>query len=331
MPLIGALHRAALWTKRRLQPVLRRRRAAVATRAVDPYPGYATRDHLILRGRVLAKARAISAAGPQSKWRNFKDFLSLFATDELRDLMITAPDYDLTTQTDEEGCFTLRVPVDRDVPVFVNIQAAGADEAQPTPVFNARTAAFGVISDIDDTLLRTGAYSLVKNLWTSVTGNVHEREIIDDPIALLQDLDWLGAACFYVSSSTWTIYDYLHAIIASASLPLGPFFLRDLGISHTQLITGTHGDHKTDAIKTILAANPHLRFTLIGDTGQHDPHIYAEIVARHPGRIARVILRRPSDAQLSPKIKTDVAKIKAAGVKVMLDYDYRSLLPDIAT
>jgi len=298
---------------------------------IDCYGGYTSPDHIVLRGRVLAKARAISAVGPQSKWRNFKDFLSLFATDELRDLTITAADYDLTTQTDEEGFFTLRVPVNGDVPVVVNVQAAGAKEVHPTPVFNARTAAFGVISDIDDTLLRTGAYSLVRNLWTSATGNVHESEIFEDAVALLLNLQGRGAACFYVSSSPWNLYDYLQAVFVRTSLPLGPFFLRDLGISQTQFITGTHGDHKTGAIETILAANPHLQFTLIGDTGQHDPHIYADIVARHPGRIDQVILRRPSDAALSSEIETDVAQIKAVGVKVILDYDYRSLLPEIKT
>lgn len=298
---------------------------------IDCYGGYTAQDHIVLRGRVLAKARAISAEGPQSKWRNFKDFLSLFATDELRDLTITAAEHDLTTQTNEEGFFTLRVPVNGDVPAVVNVQAADAKELHPTPVFNARTAAFGVISDIDDTLLRTGAYSLVRNLWTSATGNVHEREIFEDAVALLLNLQGRGAACFYVSSSPWNLYDYLQAVFVRTGLPLGPFFLRDLGISQTQFITGTHGDHKTDAIETILAANPHLQFTLIGDTGQHDPHIYADIVARHPGRIDQVILRRPSDAALSSKIETDVAQIKAVGVKVILDYDYRSLLPEIET
>ena len=297
---------------------------------IDCFGGYTSHDHIVLRGRVLAKARAISAEGPQSKWRNFTDFLSLFATDELRDLTITASDSDLTTQTDEEGFFTLQIPVDNDVPDYVNIQAAGADEVHATPVFNARTASFGVISDIDDTLLRTGAYSLLRNLWTSATGNVHEREVFADAIALLQDLKGEGAAFFYVSSSPWNLYDYLQAVFVRTGLPLGPFFLRDLGISQTQFITGTHGDHKTDAIETILAANPHLKFTLVGDTGQHDPHIYADIVTRHPERIMKVVLRRPSNAALTRRIKDDVAKIEAAGVTVILDYDYRSLLSNIA-
>lgn len=324
-----ALARVAHTFERGLDKI--RRGPARDNPIIDCYGGYTAPDHVVLRGRVLAKSRAISAEGPQSKWRNFKDFLNLFATDELRDVSILAPDYNLTTITDEEGFFTLRIPDAGDVPAIVHIQAEEADEVHATPVFSARNATLGVISDIDDTLLRTGAYSLVRNLWTSATGNVHEREIFDDAVALLKDLKGNGAACFYVSSSPWNLYDYLQSVFVRTGVPLGPYFLRDLGISQTQFITGTHGDHKTDAIETILAANPHLQFTLVGDTGQHDPHIYADIVARHPGRISQVILRRPSDADLSAEIKSDVAKIKAAGVTLMIDYDYRSLLSDIET
>jgi len=149
-------------------------------------------------------------------------------------------------------------------------------------------------------------------------------------VALLQDFAGKEAACFYVSSSPWNLYEYLMAVFVRTQLPLGPFFLRDLGVSRTQFITGTHGDHKTDAIETILDANPHLKFTLVGDTGQHDPHIYADIVQRFPNRILQVILRRPSDVPLSQKISTDVDKITAAGVAVLIDFDYRSLLPQVS-
>jgi len=294
---------------------------------IDCYGGYTTANGIVLRGRVLAQGRAISGDAPQSKWRNFQDFLSLFYTDELVGIEIVAPAYDARTITDEEGFFTLVVrPENGDVPPQITIKAAGARDAHPVPVFAAHDASFGVISDIDDTILRTGAYSLIKNLWTSATGNVHHREVFEDAARLLQGLAGQGAACFYVSSSPWNLYDYLQSVFTRTGVPLGPFFLRDLGISANQFITGTHGDHKTDAIETVLAANPHLIFTLMGDTGQHDPHIYAAIVAKYPARIDRVILRRPNDAILSAAVENDVAKINAAGVPVTLDFDYLSLL-----
>ncbi|EBA11167.1 phosphatase domain-containing protein [Roseobacter sp. CCS2] len=298
---------------------------------IDCYGGYTTATQIIIRGRVLAKARAISAEGPQSIWRNFTDFLNLFYTDELRDVVITTTDGQARTVTDEEGFFFLTLDATApNIPQIVEIQAEGAAETHHVPILSSHDASFGVISDIDDTLLRTGAFSLLRNLWTSSTGNVHTREIFPDAIKLLQQFAEHDACFFYVSSSPWNLYDYLQAIFLRTGVPRGPFFLRDLGISDTQFITGTHGDHKTDAIEKVLLANPYLAFTLVGDTGQHDPHIYADIVVRHAGRINQVILRRPSDADLPDEVTKDIARIRDAGTPVHLDFDYRKLLDDVA-
>ena len=297
---------------------------------IDCYGGYTSGDNVILRGRVLAQARKISAAGPQSKWRNFVDFLSLFQTDELSGVDIVTQDALGHAVTDEEGFFTLIWPMQQTPPpTHIQIRAAGSDALHTVPVFSSVDKKRGIISDIDDTLLQTGAYSLLRNLWTSATGNVHTRKVFEDAVHLLKMFDTQGACFFYVSSSPWNLYGYLQAIFHRTGLPLGPFFLRDLGISDTQFITGTHGDHKTASIELILAANPHLSFTLVGDTGQHDPHIYSDIVARHPGRIERVILRRPNEAELSLVVLDDLAKMRAHGAAVSIDYDYRNVLEDI--
>ncbi|MDA8585037.1 DUF2183 domain-containing protein [Rhodobacteraceae bacterium] len=292
---------------------------------IDCYGGYTASDHIVVRGRVLVSERMTSGNGRQSRWQNFKDFLQLFFTDELQDVTVTAPAYDVTTRSDEEGFFVLAVPRREQVPSSIKVSAEGMEHPLAVPVYSSENAAFGVISDIDDTVLRTGAFSLIKNLWTSATGNVHEREVFPDAIELMKSLAGEGASFFYVSSSPWNLYDYLQSIFARTELPLGPFFLRDLGISPTQFITGTHGDHKTDAIERILAANPQLPFTLIGDTGQHDPHIYADIVSRYPNQVVRVILRRAGTKPLSEVVKADVVIIENAGVSASVVQDYRAL------
>lgn len=307
-----------------------RRGPAGTDPVIDCYGGYTTPNGYVLRGRVLTKARPLSGSSAQSRWRNLRDFLSLFRTNELGDIAIVARDHAVQTLTDEEGFFHLEVPDKSAIaPTKIALRAAAAREVHYAPVFASTEASFGVISDIDDTLLHTGAFYLLRNLWTSATRNVHEREIFEDAAALLQSFTKAGACFFYVSSSPWNLHDYPQAIFTRAEVPLGPFFLRDLGISRTQFITGTHGDHKTNAIETILAAEPQLVFTLVGDTGQHDPHIYAEIVSRHPGRISRVVLRRPTDTDLADAIETDIAKMKDAGVTVMIDFDYRTVVAQL--
>ncbi|WZU63447.1 phosphatase domain-containing protein [Yoonia algicola] len=174
-----------------------RRAPARDNPVIDCYGGYATRNHIILRGRVLAKARAISGDLPQSKWRNFRDFLSLFYTEELIGIEIVADHYGERTVTDEEGFFVLMVKRDNAaLPPAINIHAAGSDVTHQAPVYGLSDAPFGVISDIDDTILRTGAYLLIKNLWVSATGNVHEREVFPDAVGLLQQFATQGARFF---------------------------------------------------------------------------------------------------------------------------------------
>jgi phosphatidate phosphatase APP1 len=65
--------------------------------------------------------------------------------------------------------------------------------------------------------------------------------------------------------------------------------------------------HKFKEIKQILEAYPHLKFVLIGDSGQEDPKIYQEVVKQFPDRVLAIYIR---DVQLPEreKIAVDVSK-----------------------
>jgi phosphatidate phosphatase APP1 len=41
----------------------------------------------------------------------------------------------------------------------------------------------------------------------------------------------------------------------------------------------------------VLDLHPELPFVLVGDSGERDPEIYADIVAAHPGRVLAVYIR----------------------------------------
>ena len=44
-------------------------------------------------------------------------------------------------------------------------------------------------------------------------------------------------------------------------------------------------------IERMLSLYHQLPFVLIGDSGQHDPEVYADLVARYPGRIRAIYIR----------------------------------------
>ena len=50
-------------------------------------------------------------------------------------------------------------------------------------------------------------------------------------------------------------------------------------------------EQKHGRIREVLELHPTLPFVLLGDSGEHDPQVYADIVHEHPGRIIAVYIR----------------------------------------
>lgn len=317
MSLLASLHRLALKGERALD----RRVARGAARApvIDPYLGYATPETLVARGRVLTALKRSEAHEGRSRLGNLRQMASLFLTSEVEGVTVSARGVEAVT--DAEGYFHLTLPRGDAPPGWAEIAAsvdhAEADDDTVLRVLVARPdARFGIISDVDDTMIRTGAYSLAKNLWTSFTGNALTREVFADSLKLMQALSDGGRnPIFYVSSSPWNLHAFLGEVFARAGLPEGPLFLKDYGISETSLIAESHGGHKGSAIETILNAHPDLPFVLIGDTGQHDAQVYLDAALRHEGRIERVVLREPGPGP-GEEGRRAIAAMKALGIPV---------------
>ena len=90
---------------------------------------------------------------------------------------------------------------------------------------------------------------------------------------------------FYVSSSPWNLYSFLQGFLRHRDFPPGPVLLRDL------LGNAEGRARKHERIDLVLALNPGLPFVLLGDSGEHDPEIYAEMVKAHPDRFLAVYIR----------------------------------------
>lgn len=297
---------------------------------IDPYFGHADSDNLILRGRVLsrrpAKATEAALSGDPSKWTNFKAMMALFRTREIPDLKVTCLGQE--TQSDEEGYFELTLPrQDNQTGWIRHVVSFGSEgvTAELIALSPSPDAKYGIISDIDDTLIKTDAWSLRRNLWNSLTGNVKSRHVYPDAIALIQKLHNHVNPVYYVSSSPWNLHSFLTEIFDLAGLVRGPKFLRDLGISEKKFITDKQGQHKANAIDEILAANPDLQFILLGDTGQHDAHVYHDAIIRHPDRIKQVILRAPKPTLMNDN-QLWVDKIMATNTPVYVGETYFPLL-----
>src|SRR5690606_26771482 len=157
---------------------------------------------------------------------------------------------------------------------------------------------FGIISDVDDTILVSKATNLLKKLRLMLFKNAHSRLPFEGVAAFYRALQ-KGVTgnfynpIFYVSSSEWNLYDLLVDFCLVRGIPKGPFLLQTLEEDWYKFWKsggGTHG-HKVDKIRHILTTYHDLRFILIGDSGQKDAEIYSKIVHEYPERILAIYIR----------------------------------------
>ncbi|MCP4688050.1 MAG: DUF2183 domain-containing protein, partial [Desulfobacterales bacterium] len=136
-----------------------------------------------------------------------------------------------------------------------------------------------VISDIDDTIKLSEIYK--NTAW--VLRNTFNREPTACPgmAALYRKLRRESDASFhYLSGSPWQLFEFLDAFRADNDFPDGSFSMKEFRMNPASpefwslISSGGTIKQKKAAIKAALESFPGRQFTLIGDSGEHDPEIY---------------------------------------------------------
>jgi phosphatidate phosphatase APP1 len=189
------------------------------------------------------------------------------------------------------------------------------------------SAKFCVVSDIDDTVIQSRVTSFLQAARTVMLGNSRTRLPFPGVSAFYQALR-NGAAgdeknpIFYVSSSPWNIYDIISEFMDLQKIPKGPLVLRDWDVSLSALSSDRHMGHKGAAIRNLIQLYPHLDFILIGDTSQHDPEIYRQIVGEFPDRVRSIYIRDVNrTAERKASVQRLADEILAAGSTLVLAED----------
>jgi len=277
---------------------------------VMPYLGYGTPHKLHLKGRVLEDEGIKLQEEHAPVWENLVNMYRRFETDELPavPLRIWIEDQSpITVMTDDEGFFDAEIalvqPLTGDrlwhpiqVELLLEEERVVSHFSQAEAIVVTAQAEFGVISDIDDTIVHTAATDLLKMITIAYLGNERTRRPFDGVAAFYQALQQgrsgqAGNPIFYVSSSAWNMYDLFIKFLEFNDVPKGPIFLRDIELSLANLLYFDHEAHKREYIKPILERFPHLPFLLIGDTGQQDAEIYYQLVQEYPEQIKAIYLR----------------------------------------
>lgn len=254
-----------------------------------PYLGYGTPQKLTVRGRVLEDEGFTATGDADSRWRNLIHFWKRLESDEVPGARVRARCGRAGAEalTDREGYFRLELATRAKAgwnPVELELADNPRVKAKAGVLVPSREARFGVISDIDDTIVASNVTNKLRMIFTVALTNARTRKPFPGVAALYRALHAQRNPVFYVSKSPWNLYAPLIEYLEIQGLPLGPLLLRDFGWRAEK-------EHKEKSIEDILRTYPKLRFVLIGDSGEKDPEIYAGVVRRHPERIRAIYIR----------------------------------------
>ena len=119
-----------------------------------------------------------------------------------------------------------------------------------------------MISDIDDTILHTGAQRALDMVRQTFTGSELTRVPFAGAPELYRSLASTtapgGNPFFYVSSSPWNLYGFLRSFLRHRHFPMGPLLLRDLLGNSVERSHATH-KHAPDLGGARPAPGPSVR------------------------------------------------------------------------
>jgi phosphatidate phosphatase APP1 len=178
-----------------------------------------------------------------------------------------------------------------------------------------------IVSDIDDTIRDTQVLNRHEMLMNTF---VRELKTIPGMSALYQQAVAVpGVRLHYVSNAPFALYPLLQRFLREQQFPAGSTHLRSVSLKSSVWSAMTHrqSQHKTETITTLLESFPARQFVLIGDTGEQDPEIYADLMRRFPDRIRKVLLHevRPGVQGLDARLREVLRDIPVTKISVFRD------------
>jgi phosphatidate phosphatase APP1 len=295
---------------------------------IMPYLGFGSAEFIELKGRVIEDTGIRPSRETDRIWHNLLNMYRRFESDEVPFARIAArfQGVERIIDADEEGFFEVFLRLGQPIAADQTWQQVELELLDPESSGTGRVRAdgralivspraeFGVISDVDDTVVHTGVKRPLKMARTVLLKNARTRMPLDGVAVFYKALQGGRNPLFYVSSSPWNMYDLFQEFFQIHDIPVGPIFLRNWGIERQSMLAENNRQYKLDAICNILEKFPNLNFILIGDSGEKDAEIYTEIIQSYPGRIMAAYIRRVRrDLQRQNEIQELAEEVEKSG------------------
>lgn len=309
---------------------------------IMPYRGFGNGNTVYLKGHVLDDKVLYETKKADKSRKNMMVMLSRYMSKALpgREVIVTLLGQEFSLKTDKEGYFEATLELEGEVglegwvPISYHLTEDKVGENTIPSVdgevyFPEANQEYGVISDLDDTIIVSHASKALQKLNLILFKNAKTRLPFVGVAAFYDALrngpD--GQCCnpiFYVSSSEYNLYDFLVDFCEAQDIPKGVFLLQKYKNNLWEILKSGGGSHthKADKIRHLLEVYSDMDFVLIGDSGQRDALLYSRIVEEYPGRIKVVYIRNVSGSSSRIENLNELAKkVQKKGVDMLLVED----------
>ncbi len=275
--------------------------------AVVLYDGFGTSKAAWLSGRVLVDRGLDKPRKNESRWARFRRVRRMLESDEVPgariEVRVLGRKHALVA--DDEGLFELKLPG----PLPIGRHAIGATLpgrkrqrtlAATLAVFPAKPAT-AVISDFDDTVVVTDVTRKGRMVRKLATTNALDLKPIAGASKLYGRWAARGWPIIFVSGSPINLQPRLKRFLRHRRIPNHGMMLKHLGSGPGTDALFAQKGYKLGRIDRVMKLLPGWRLILVGDSGEKDPEVYAEIRKRQPKLVQRILIRRvPGDGREAP-------------------------------
>lgn len=287
---------------------------------IETYNGFSNAHKIFCKGRVLLNYNPWDNKKDSLRttiWNNIKKLYSKKARNHPVDIHVNKEI--INTSTDSQAYYK----IDREISPFylkeqtrwerIEIHCNSGETYDNNILIPGQKARFGIISDLDDTILITNVHSIIKMLYHSLFKNPWQRQTPDFAA------DWFNALSgnnqnpvFYISNSPWNFYEGITLFLEHHGFPVGPVLLRDFGFYLFRKPV-EYTDHKIIHLNRIFSYYPDLKFILIGDAVENDPYIYYEMMKKNPDQVKHIYIKVSKDKKRMQKLfhRKDIVEHKS--------------------
>ena len=280
----------------------RRARARGQRATVAGYPGYGGEDWVRVLGRVLIVPPLRTRSGGEYAgvrgWRSFAAVPVGFAQ-----VTVIVDGVSHEVVADRGGVIDTVLPANLQPgwqPVTMSVE--GSEPFETRVFIVGSDVRFGVVSDVDDTVMVTALPRPFVAAWNSFVLDDHARTPVPGMAVLLEQImrTHPGSPMIYLSTGAWNVAPTLRRFLNRNLFPKGSMLLTDWGPTHDRWFRSGR-EHKLGNLRRLAQEFPQVRWLLIGDDGQHDEAIYSQFQKEHPEQVAGVAIRRllPAEAVLA--------------------------------